>query len=104
MAAVDPAAVTALLDANSQPVTTVVPLLTALARSYTRGHGFDSDGVPNDEIAAVITLAAARLSANASQLPHTTSVGPLSQDLRGGFVGWSVAELAVLNRYRVRAL
>ena len=103
MAAVDPGAVSALLDANSQPVEQVIPLLTTLARSYTRGNGFDAD-VPNDEIAAAITTAAARLAANASQLSHTTSVGALSQVLGAGFVGWSVAELGVLNRYRVRAM
>lgn len=103
MATVDPDAVSELLDPNSTPVSTVVRLLTALARSHTRGNGFDGDE-PNAEIAAVITLAAARLAANGSQLNHTTTLGPIATDLRGGFVGWSVAELTVLNRYRVRAL
>lgn len=103
MAAVDPADVTALLDASTAPVEQVIPLLTTLAHAYTRGNGFDGDE-PNAEIAAAITTASARLAANASQLSHSISVGALSQDLRGGFVGWSVAELGVLNRYRVRAM
>ena len=76
---------------------------TTLARPDTRGNGFDGDE-PNGEVAAAITTAAARLAANASQLSHITNTGVgLSQDIRNGFVGWSVAELAVLNRYRVRA-
>ncbi len=84
------------------PVETVIPLLTTMARAYTRGNGFDGNE-PNSEIEVAITTAAARLAANASQLSHATNVGPLAQDLRGGFTGWSVAELTVLNRYRVRA-
>ncbi len=109
MTAVDPDDVTALLDATltaalltDDSATRVVELVTVLARSYTRGNGF-TGGEPNAEIAAVITLAAARLAANASQLPSTFTRENLTIDTRGGFAGWSVAELAVLNRYRVRA-
>ncbi|MDC8982554.1 hypothetical protein PR370_15810 [Mycobacterium marinum] len=109
MAAVDPNDVTALLDAGVSALhteastTTVVELLTMLARSCTRGNGFDG-AEPNTEIAAVITLAAARLAANPSQFPNALAREKLTIDTRGGFVGWSLAELAVLNRYRVRAM
>lgn len=110
MTVVDPADVTALLEANltaalhnEASTTAVVELLTTLARSYTRGNGFDGSE-PNAEIAAVITLAAARLAANTAQLSNTFTKDRVTIDTRGGFIGWSVAELAVLNRYRVRAL
>lgn len=75
-----------------------VDIITAMARAYTRGQGF-VDGDPNDEIAAVITTATARLIANPEQIPTTTG----SVTVNGGFSGWSLAETFVLNRYRKRA-
>jgi hypothetical protein len=75
-----------------------VTIITALARSYTRDQGFT--GVePAEDIAAVIVTATARLVANPEQL--ATDVGSVS--IRGGFSGWTLAELFVLNRYRKRA-
>lgn len=76
-----------------------VPIITAMARAYTRGKGFAVDGTPNDEIAAVITTGSARLLANPEQI--RTAVGGVQ--INDGFTGWSLAELFVLNRYRVRA-
>ena len=73
-------------------------IITALARSYTRDQGFTGTE-PADDIAAVITTATARLVANPEQIP--TDIGSVS--LRGGFTGWTLAELFVLNRYRKRA-
>lgn len=75
-----------------------VAVITAMARAYTRGNGF-SGTEPNDEIAAVITAASARLVANPEQLEQ--DVGTVWT--RSSFVGWSLAEQFVLNRYRVRA-
>ncbi|MEU0575249.1 hypothetical protein [Dermacoccus nishinomiyaensis] len=72
-----------------------VTIITALARSYTRGNGFS--GVAADEIDAVITTATARLVANPEQLRVT--VGGVQTD---GFQGWTLPELFVLNRYRRR--
>ncbi len=75
------------------------PLVTAMARSYTRGRGFDGSGTPNDELSAVITCATARLVANPEQIAYDSGAA----SLRGGFNGWTLPELAALNRYRVRA-
>lgn len=75
-------------------------IITAMARAYTRGNGFDISGYPSDDIAAVITTATARLVANPEQNRH--SVGGVQQ--LDGFKGWSLAETFVLNRYRRRAL
>lgn len=98
-------AVKALLNPNSDPVSEAVALVTTLARAYTRGRGFGDDGEPNDEVAAVITTAAARLAANGSQLSHAVGAGgQVTLDVRQGFIGWSAAELATLNRYRTRAM
>lgn len=78
-----------------------VTLVTAMARAYTRGGGFDPNDGPNDEVAAVITTASARLVTNPEQNKreqlHDYSVTPTP------FVGWSLAETFVLNRYRRRA-
>jgi len=88
---------------RSGAVDTVVPIVTVMARAYTRGRGFE-DGEPCDEIAAVITLAAARLAANTAQLPIDETAGPFSKSIRGAFGGWTLAEQLVLNRYRVSAM
>lgn len=74
-----------------------VTIVTAMARAYTRGNGFTPD--PADDIAAVITTATARLVANPEQINTTTG----SVAVNGGFTGWTLAELFVLNRYRKRA-
>ena len=58
---------------------------------------------PTTEIAAVITTAAARLVANAAQTSRSDTAGPFAHDVRTFFTGWTLAELFVLNRYRVRA-
>lgn len=76
-----------------------VPVVTAMARAYTRDRGF-TDNTPASDVAAVITTATARLVANPEQLRHT--VGGVQQ--HDGFTGWSLAETFVLNRYRKRAL
>ncbi|OBB71222.1 hypothetical protein [Mycobacterium sp. 852014-52144_SCH5372336] len=100
---VDPADVDNLVDWRNTQATTVVPLITAMAKAYTRGRGFDAAGEPNDEVAAVITTAAARLVANGRQLAVRDKVDDVEQEYRGGFNGWTLAEQIVLNRYRVRA-
>lgn len=100
MAEVEPADVDELLAGGTD---LIVPLITTMARAYTRGQGFDGDE-PNDEIAAVIVTAAARLVANPKQIGTSSTAGPFSEDVRGGFTGWTLAELFVLNRYRKRAM
>lgn len=75
-----------------------LPVVTAMARAYTRDQGHWVP--PDDDLAAVITTATARLVANPEQLGHTIG----SVNVYGGFTGWTLPELFVLNRYRARAL
>lgn len=75
-----------------------LPLIVAMARAYTRGGGFDGP-LANDDVAAVITAATARLVANPEQLRY--SAGSVS--IQDSFRGWTLAETFVLNRYRKRA-
>lgn len=74
-------------------------ITTAMARSYTRSGGFDVLNEPNDDVAAVITTATARLIANPEQIDY--SIG--GTRIGRGFQGWSLAETFVLNRYRRRS-
>jgi hypothetical protein len=106
VADVDPAdVVTLTAEGDDGAVAALtVPLITTLAKAYTRGRGFVGN-VPNSEIAAVITTAAARFVANPKQASEARTVGPFIRDHRTrGFEGWTLAEQIVLNRYRVRAM
>lgn len=107
---VDPADVAAMLDGSIVPSArtlalagSAVPIITAMVRAYTRGRGFAGGQPASDEIAAVITTAAARLAANTAQLSTARTTDDRTIDVRTAFTGWTLAELAVLNRYRVRA-
>lgn len=79
-----------------------VAIVTEMARAYTRDRGF-AGAEPSAPVAAVIATASARLAANGSGLPRSDTAGVYSQDIRAAFQGWTLAELAVLNRYRKRA-
>ncbi|MFS0900286.1 hypothetical protein [Mycolicibacterium litorale] len=94
---------TALLGRDNPAVGQVVPIITTMAKAYTRGRGFDGN-VPNDELAAVITTASARLAANGRQSAVRDKVDDVEREFRTFFQGWTLAEQSVLNRYRVRAM
>ncbi len=95
--------VESLLDSPSVAVDAAIAQVTVMARAYTRGRGFD-DGEPNEELSAVITTASARLAANGRQTLARDRVDDVEREFRSSFVGWTLAELAVLNRYRVTAM
>jgi hypothetical protein len=88
---------------GAEQASAVLGIVTSMAKSYVRGQGF-SGGVPNDELAAVILTAAARLLSNPRGLLIDETEGPSSVSYRSAFTGWTVAELFVLNRFRVRSL
>lgn len=80
-----------------------ISIVTLLAKAYVRGgEDWDIDDYP--EIEAVIVAAAARLATNPGVVDQDLVAGPFSRSLRGGFTGWTVAELAVLNRHRRLAM
>ena len=81
----------------------MIPVVTTLAKSYTRGNGFTGNE-PNDELAAIITTAAARLASNTKQLRYAQTAGQFVQDFPSAFDRSTPPELAVLNRYRRRAI
>ena len=77
-----------------------VGTVTEFVRAYTRGNGFDANGNANDDLAAVIVTASARLLASPSLMPRR-EVGSMALVFTP-FRGFTVAELMVLNRYRQR--
>ncbi|MGB2919701.1 MAG: hypothetical protein WBC15_05730 [Mycobacterium sp.] len=107
MAAVTPEIVQELLEASPGSPGPVIPIITAMAKAYTRGRGFTAGAdydEPNDEIAAVIATASARMAANVRQTAGSSSMDNFANETRTYFQGWTVAELFVLNRYRKRAM
>ena len=80
----------------------VLGIITSMVLAQTPGEGF-TDGVPNDELSAAILTASARLYAHARQVRYSEVKGPQSVSYASYFDGFSLAELAVVNRYRVRA-
>jgi hypothetical protein len=74
-------------------------IITAMAQAYTRGNGFSEQGEPNDDLAAVLVTATARLMAN----PDQTNYRAGSVSYQSHFQGWTLAETFVLNRYRRKA-
>ena len=81
-----------------------IETITAMVEGYTRGRHVDALGRLRPGIEKVVTSAAARLLANPGQIAWKEQVGAYSSSRMGGFAGFSLAEQAILNRYRVRAL
>jgi hypothetical protein len=87
----------------------LIAYVTQLVYEYVRGVGFTTGTggappIPNAGLWQVILGASARIWAHPRQLPVDETVGPDSASFRAGFNGWSVSELAVLQRYRVMAV
>lgn len=72
---------------------------TVMVRAYTRDKGFTGDE-PADDLARVIVAFAARSCDNPTG-DRQQSVGVFART--PAVVGWSLPELAVLNRYRAKA-
>lgn len=78
-----------------------LPIVTAMVRAYVRDNGFEG-AIPGDDLAAVIVTSTARLVVNPEHAVEQ-STGPFTIR-HGRFDGWTLPELAILHRYRKRAL
>ena len=79
-----------------------LPVVTAMVKAYVRSNGFDELGEPADDLALIVVSSCARLVANPEHTIEQTT-GPFS--IRHAvFNGWTLPELAVLHRYRKRAM
>ena len=79
-----------------------LPVVTQMIRAYTRDGGFDATtGDRRVDVAAVILSVCARTVSNPVMV-RSESIDDFSVD-RTVVLGWTLAELAVLNRHRKRA-
>lgn len=79
-------------------------MANGLVEAYTRGRHKSPAGELRPGVSAVVVAVAARILANPEQIQVREQIGPYTM-LRGpGFSGFTLAELAVLNRYRKRAI
>lgn len=74
-------------------------LIAAYCRGRHRRYGHYRQGVES-----VVTAVAARILANPEQVQAREQVGPYEYYRGQGFSGFTLVELAVLNRYRKRGL
>lgn len=100
------ASLVAFLNAKDDPEMIALaeahlPIVTTFVKSYTRGQGFDQFGNPNKDMESVIITAGARLVVNPEQAIRV-QIGDYSET-PAVFNGFTLAELAVLNRYRRRS-
>ena len=75
----------------------------ALVAAYTRDNHMRG-GVLRPGVESVVLQAAARLMSNPEQVQVREQIGPYSYFRGDGFNGFTLAELAVLDRYRKRAI
>lgn len=97
---------TAAVEAMTERAATHLPIVTSMARAYTRDRGFTPAGQPHQDVAHVIIASTARLVSNPRMLTEDShAIDDASGTERmTPFTGWTLPELAVLNRYRKRAL
>ena len=83
-----------------------LPVVTAMVKAYVRSNGFDELGEPADDLALIIISSCARLVENPSGLREESSgIDDATFTKRYAVLdGWTLPELAVLHRYRKRAL
>lgn len=82
---------------------TALTIAEGLVNAYTRGR-HKRAGVYRDGVQEVITTVAARILSNPEQVSVREQIGPYSYYKGEGFKGFTLVELAVLNRYRKRAM
>lgn len=78
-----------------------VPMMVAFVKAYTRGVGF-TNGEPTGELEEVIASATTRMMATPPGKRGET-VGAFSVQYAPTVEGFTLLELAILNRYRRRA-
>ncbi|NMF32278.1 hypothetical protein HF851_08305 [Corynebacterium ammoniagenes] len=89
-------------NADSQAATALTTA-KALVGAYCRGREKRGERY-RPGVQEVVTMVAARILANPEQISVREQVGPYQMYKAPGFEGFTLVELAVLNRYRKRAI
>lgn len=76
----------------------------AYVEGYTRGNHRTPAGSPRAGIKWVVLSVAGRILANPGKVSTKEQIGAFSFYVGDGFNGFNLAELAILNRYRKRAI
>jgi len=80
-----------------------IDVVWSMAHEYTRGRGFNLEGdMAMPSICSAVKLAVIRITVNPTQTKRF-QVGEYSET-PSVFDGFNLAELAVLNTYRIRAV
>jgi hypothetical protein len=88
-------------EVNEVQAQAVLAIVSAQAKSYTAGRGWDTAGEPYNDVWAVILTAAARRLTDPTQTVTDRRMGPFAESFQP-IDGWSTSELYVLDRYRER--
>lgn len=83
--------------------TAALGMAEGMIAAYCRGRHMRY-GHPRPGVESVTTAVAARILANPEQIAVREQVGPYEYYRGQGFSGFTLVELAVLNRYRKRGL
>lgn len=76
----------------------------AVVDGYCRGGARNGAGEWRAGIGAIVLAVAARVLANPSGVQYRDQAGPFSVSRQSSFTGFTLAELAVLGRYRRTAV
>lgn len=87
-----------------EQATTALEIADALIGAYCRGRHRNRIGGYRPGIQAVVTSVSARILANPEQIAVREEVGPYQYYRGPGFQGFTLVELAVLDRYRKRGI
>ena len=88
-----------IVNKAEQALTIAEALIGAYCRGRHKRAGHLKPGVD-----AVLATVAARILENPSQIQVREQIGPYQHYKGNGFAGFSLVELAVLDRYRKRAI
>lgn len=91
-------------DAVEHQAAEAIKAAEALISGYCRGRDRDQWGDYRPGVESVRNTVAARILANPGQVSTREQIGPYSHFTGEGFTGFTLPELAVLNRYRKRAV
>ena len=97
---------TAPVEDGADHITQAKHALTAaeaLVEGYTRGRHVSPWGEYRPGVPEVIQTVASRILANPGQVSVRVTAGSVTISRGAGFQGFTLAETAVLNRYRKRA-
>lgn len=91
-------------ETYAESAATAIQLAHGLIGAYCRGRHLNRAGNYRPGVREVALTVAARILSNPGQVSTQVQVGAVNIRKGAGFSGFTIVELAVLNRYRKRAI